>query len=194
MSLILLGILNSQAAAAGGAGAYDLLETQVLTSDTASVTFTGLGSYSDYKHLQIRIVGRSSINNTNNPVDIYFNSDNTGGDYASHFMTTYQGNVNSEARTSQNVIQEAVYLPANNAPTSNFGAAVVDILDFSSSNKNTTIRSLNAYEGVDANNRGILLGSGFYNSTAAITSITFEGYNASGNFKQNSRFSLYGAA
>ena len=37
-------------------GAYDLLETTTLTSSASSVTFSGLGSYTDYKHLQIRMV------------------------------------------------------------------------------------------------------------------------------------------
>jgi hypothetical protein len=33
--------------------AFDLLETTTLTTSASSVTFSGLGAYSDYKHLQI---------------------------------------------------------------------------------------------------------------------------------------------
>ena len=37
-------------AGAGAAGSFDLLETQVLGSAQASVTFSSLGTYSNYKH------------------------------------------------------------------------------------------------------------------------------------------------
>jgi hypothetical protein len=188
---LLLGILNSQAAGGGG-GAFDLLETTTLSTSAASVTFSGLGAYSDYKHLQMRIVARSTYNGTQRPMDIYFNSDSTGTNYSSHFLDTYQGSVNSTARTSYSTIVETVAFPASSAASGAFGAAVIDILDFSSTSKNTTTRSLNGYQGGSTTGAGIAFSSGLWRSTAAVTSITMRGYQAQTGFAAGSRFSLIG--
>jgi hypothetical protein len=57
--MLLLGVLQAQAAGQVAAGSFDLLETQVLTSSAASVTFSSLSTYAaDYQHLQIRIVSK----------------------------------------------------------------------------------------------------------------------------------------
>jgi hypothetical protein len=176
MSLILLGILNSQAAAAGGGAAYDLLETQTLASSAASVTFTGLGSYTDYKHLQIRATVKAA-----GLTLMRFNGD-TGSNYADHRLQGDGSLVESYNRTSQTSM---IAGRSANAGTNIFGPLVCDILDFSSTNKNTTIRtfSANLYDNL------LSFGSGFYNITSAITSIElFE----SSSFFTGCRFSLYG--
>jgi hypothetical protein len=190
MTPIPLGILALSGVFSSGA--YDLLETTTLTTSASSVTFSGLGAYSDYKHLQLRIVARSNYNGTQRPMDIYFNSDNSGTNYSSHFMSTYSGAVNSEARTSQSNITETVSFPASSAASGVFGAAIIDILDFASINKNTTTRSLNGYQGGSTNGAGIAFSSGLWNSTAAVTSITMQGYAAQTGFAAGSRFSLMG--
>jgi hypothetical protein len=69
---------------------------------------------------------------------------------------------------------------------------VVDILDYTSTSKNKTLRSLN---GVDTNNTGgnnvIALTSGLWiNNTTAINRITI--FPISGTFNQHSQFALYG--
>jgi hypothetical protein len=186
MSFILLGILNSQAAA-GGAGAYDLLETQVLASSAASVTFTGLGAYSDYQHLQIRLVGATDAYSG---FGLRFNGD-TGANYASHRLYGNGGSVGSSASTSSTRIIAVNGLPDETRDTSNiFGAAVIDILDFSNSSKNTTTRNL-AGNGVYTDYQLIGLFSGLWNNTNAVTSINLFDPSA-GNFVTGSRFSLYG--
>ena len=182
MSLILLGILNSQAAAAGGGAGYDLLETQTLTGSAASVTFTGLGSYTDYKHLQLRFVSRGSSS-----VLPYarLNSD-TGSNYASHRLNGDGSSAGSDAFTSiSNLylgIQASSFVDANT-----FGVGVVDFLDFSNSNKNTTIRVLS---GIAGNYNNIFLNSGLWNNTNAVTQIQL--FPDAGDFIAGSRFSLYG--
>jgi len=186
MSFILLGILNSQAAAAGGAGAYDLLETTVLTSSASSVSFTGLDSYTDYKHLQIRAVAclDQSIDNLTDLL-VQFNS-NTGSNYARHRLEGDGSSVTSSAATSGTYI-DITDSVARNPATDIFGGAVIDILDFSSSNKNTTLRSLSG--GNTSGENSVLLTSGLYNSTDAITQVDFSSF---ANFATGSRFSLYG--
>jgi len=191
MSFILLGILNSQVAG-GAAGAYDLLETQILTSSAASVTFTGLASYSNYKHLQIRALSKNDLaSNGNDLVQLNVNGD-TGSNYASHRLFGNGAGVTSTANTSDTKIN--IYSePYTGVPayTGMFAAAVIDVLDFSSTSKKTTFRSLAGFHIPQTNSSQIGLYSGLYNSTSAITTITLKS-GSSANLVTGSRFSLYG--
>jgi len=185
MTPIPLGILDFPT---GAAAAYDLLETQVLTSSASSVTFTGLGSYSDYKHLQIRYTIQY-INGTTGTtaMNLQFNND-TGSNYAKHQLTGNGSTVTSGATTSSSNIQlsDAGTRPSE---TNNFGAGVIDILDFSSSAKNTTIRAL--YGATTPSESYVYLTSGLWNSTSAVTSIKH--FSVSGfSYSVGTRFSLYG--
>jgi hypothetical protein len=185
MSFMLLGILNSQAAGGGGA-AYDLLETTTLTSSASSVTFSGLGSYSDYAHLQVRAVTRTE---TYGSVWIRFNSD-SGSNYSYHALQGNSSTVSSFAGVNNSFIA----LPnvsvggIEDANSSVFGAVVIDILDFSSSAKNKTVRGLGgkATSGYTAVS---LLGGAWYDA-AAVTAI--ELYYSDTSFVTGTRFSLYG--
>jgi len=182
MSFVLLGILNAQAEAAG-AGSYDLLETQILSSSASSVTFTGLGSYSDYKHLQIRMTARTDrAAEATESIKLQFNSD-TGSNYAAHFLTGDGSSVDSLGLTNR----EFIFLVANatNATANAFSGNVVDILDFSSTSKNTTVRDLEALDSQ------IRLNTGFWNDTSAVTSIDLTPQTGA-NLLTGCRFSLYG--
>ena len=69
-----------------------------------------------------------------------------------------------------------------------FSVAVVDILDYTNTNKYTTVRSLNGY---DANGSGyVFFASTAWMNTAAVTSITL--FPSSSSFQQYSSFALYG--
>jgi hypothetical protein len=184
MSFMLLGILNSQAAGGGG-GAYDLLETTTLTSSASSVTFSGLGSYTDYAHLQVRMVARNGTN-TSSP-NITLNGD-TGTNYARHNIYAYNGSVTSSSVAGNGNIDLVAFNSDSNSGTNEFGVGVIDILDFSSTAKNTTIRALGGREQGDTIDF-IALVSGAYFNTAAITSLAI---NVFGDFAIGSRFSLYG--
>jgi len=182
-----LGILAVAGAGAGGGGAYDLLETTLISTNTANVTFSSLGSYSDYKHLQIRITSRTSQNSGTDAVALQLNSD-TGSNYAWHRLNGNGSSVASGAVTSQARIH-ASSTTGNLATANIFGAAVIDILDFSSSNKNTTVRTLNGVSMPDTPD--VRLGSGVWINTAAVTSVTLFSLNGA-NFVSGSRLSLYG--
>jgi len=190
MSFILLGILNAQAEAAGGAGDYELLETQILSSDAASVTFTGLGSYTDYKHLQLRMVVRASLATNATQSFMSFNSDTTLANYASHRL---QGNGSSVTSTAVvGTLGGVAFVTrhaAANETANAFSPGVIDILDFADTSKNTTARILAGNSGAETT---MDLVSGVYLSTSAVTSITVEQQNGASDFVTGSRFSLYG--
>jgi hypothetical protein len=175
------------ASGAGAAGAYDLLTNTVLGSNASSVTFSSLNTYSDYKHLQLRLVGRQSSTGTGTgSLLVNFNGVTTSS-YARHYLRGNGSVTASSASTSQTRIELNNSFPANGNTANIFGAVVIDILDFSSTAKNKTIRALN---GSTATSNFIYLQSGLFNSTNAITSIELT--PESTGFLAGSRFSLYG--
>jgi hypothetical protein len=189
MSLTLLGILNAQAAG-GGAGAFDLLETTTLSTASSSVTFSGLGAYSDYKHLQIRVVARrASSGSGGDSMNIRVNGD-TGSNYAYHRLYGFNGSVASNSGSSVSLIETYKVLPGNSEAAGIFGSVIIDALDFSNNSKKTTLRTLGGFTASsDSAESAVALTSGLWNNTNAVTSI--ETYYSS-DFLAGSRFSLYG--
>jgi hypothetical protein len=182
-----LGILAvAGAGAAGGGGSFDLLETTVLTTTAASITFSNLGNYSAYKHLQLRMVARC-----NEPASVAvttflrFNSD-SGSNYAWHRLVGTGSTVTSGSGTSANQIN-ILNTTAVDADANSFGVSVTDILDFNNASKNTTTRNLGGYAGTPVT---IRLESGFWNNTAAVTSLSLT--PAAGSYIAGTRVSLYG--
>ena len=181
MTPIPLGILDFPT---GAAGAYDLLETQILTSSAASVTFTGLGSYSDYKHLQIRAITKGSHTSFDEIANYRLNAD-SGSNYSAHRLQG-SGTVFSSGYTSQTSGRFGI-LSGSNGGNLGWSATVLDLLDFSSTTKYKTTRSLSGMK--DAASI-ILMNSALWMNTSAVTS--FEILPGAGNYLAGSRFSLYG--
>jgi hypothetical protein len=188
-----LGVLAvaGAGAAPSGPGAYELLETQVLTGTQATITFSNLiSSYSStYQHLQIRMVtrgNRSGAEDSN--VYIQFNS-SAGTNYNSHYLRGNGSATESVAYTSSN--NAGIFLSqANTGATqtaNSFAVSIVDILDPFETSKFTTVRTLAGMTG--ALNR-IFLHSGAWRVTDAVDTITID--DTLGDFTQYSRFSLYG--
>ena len=189
MSLVPFGFWAASGAG-GGAGAYDLLETVTLTSSASSVTFSGLGSYSDYAHLQVRAVGQSTVTG-NGVVNVMarINSD-TGSNYALHDLYCFNNQYNSFVTSTGYGSQTKMI--ARNVLTSSsssyqVGCFIMDFLDFSSTSKTKTMRVLGG--ATQSGQSTVILSSGLWNDTAAVTTILI--YVAS-NFAAGSRFSIYG--
>jgi hypothetical protein len=188
MGLIPLGILSS---AGGSLGAYELIETQILGSAATSITFSGLSSYQGiYRHLQIRGVAAQTI--VDNGVAVRVNGDG-GSNYAQHFLYGQGSSVASGAGTSRAQMALAYNQDSNGSLEPS--VFVFDLLD-AFGNKNKTFRSLSGVAAGSSKNI-IWLGSGLWNSTATLTSVSvsaISGTNSwqTGNFRANSRFSLYG--
>jgi hypothetical protein len=178
--LIPLGFL---AASGVSAGSFDLLETQLVTSTAASITFSSLSTYaSTYQHLQFRITGRSSRPADNDNLTIRFNSD-SGSNYSFHRLLGNGSAVSSSAFINENKINITGF--GANSPAL-FSAHVVDILDAFETTKYPTLRALGGLSTVN-----VILTSGSWRSTAGISSITFD-TDVAGDILTGSRFSLYG--
>jgi len=165
---------------------YDLLETTVLTADTASVSFTSLNSTygSTYKHLQIRITARTDESDTAGFLLLRINND-SGSSYARHVLYGTGSSVLAFGRANETFIG-LNRTAASNSVTNAFGGIVADILDPFSTSKNTTVRALGGYdEGF------VALNSGAFFNTSAVNEINILPGDAS-NIVTGSRFSLYG--
>ena len=184
---LLLGILNAQAAGGSYDSAFDLLETTTLSTSASSVTFSGLGAYSDYKHLQIRALARCDSGNQLNGFDLRFNG-NSSSVYTFHRLSGNGSSVTSFGLSSAIGYALLSNQTGGGEASGSYSATVTDILDFSSNTKNTTMRTLTGQAG--STNR-IQLISVAYLQTEAITSINL--FDSAGNsFVAGSRFSLIG--
>jgi len=184
MSLIPFGFWAASGAG-GGAGAYDLLETTTLTSSASSVTFSGLGSYSDYAHLQIRGVARDGSNSTGlESLRLTFNG---ATNYSYHVLRANGSSFEAFGGSNTRIPIYDVMGRSGSGADDVFGSFVTDVLDFANTSKNTTTRTLGG--GVSGSSR-IGLYSGAYLSTTAVTSLQLESDGA--DMIAGTRFSLYG--
>ena len=167
---------------------YDALATAIVPSGgLASVNFAGIPT--GYKHLQIRVLARSTDANTANYLNLKLNSDTTGSNYSRHLLVGNGTSAASYNSTGGSTITNLGEIPAANATSGMFGVFIVDILDYANISKNKTVRSLG---GDDRNGGGeVELNSISYMSLNAVTSLQFTTY-AAGSIAQNSHFALYG--
>jgi hypothetical protein len=181
--------LGFWAASAGGgaAGSFDLLETQVLASSAASVTFSSLSTYAaDYQHLQIRLTARFTNISGAEAVRVQFNAD-TGNNYARHTLFANGSSVGSFGGANQDRFELGDY-PWNSSTANAFGGAVIDILDPFETTKYTTARALTGSEHGSGNRLQFV--SGLWMNTNALSEIRL--YSAFSTMLTGSRFSLYG--
>jgi hypothetical protein len=165
------------------------LETVRLGGNAASVSFTNLSRYSDFQHLQIRVICRDTRATTGgNNVRVTINGDSSGA-YAWHRLRGDGSSVSSAAGSSVTFMNLFASVSLNDAANA-FGAAIIDILDPFDTTKNTTLRVLQGYA-LASNTSAVELRSGFWNNTAAMSSVSFVP-DTTGNFAAGTRFSLYG--
>jgi len=164
------------------ASAYDSLATTTLSAATSSITFNGIPT--GYKHLQLRVSALTAA--SGKVIAARFNSD-TNPAYTWNFLNG-QGTTASGGSATGNTY--ARFFAQNiGTNTTNPSVSVVDILDYSSINKNKTVRALS---GCDNNGSGeVSLESSLWINASAISSITIL-LNDSSNFSQYSSFALYG--
>lgn len=139
-----------------------------------------------YTHLQIRAVHQEPSDS----IELQFNG-SASNVYTNHSLLGDGGAVLS-AYTSQSLSQNGIVVGTNYGSSgSNFGASIIDILDYTNTNKHKTVRSLT---GADNNSTFGKVGlySGLFYSNNAITSIKFFPRTFGNNIAQYSQFALYG--
>ena len=165
---------------------FESIATTNITTNTASVTFSSIPT--TYKHLQIRMFGRTDRASALDGFRIQFNNNTTTSDYRSHFLggngsSAFSGDEGGTAGVVNQRFSGAT------ATASMFGVSIIDILDYANTNKHKTVRCLG---GSDQNGSGeVYLTSGVWMNSAAINEIDIVP-NVGSNFVQYSSFALYG--
>jgi hypothetical protein len=169
-----------------------LIQEVVLNGTAASVTFDVSTLASTYKHLQIRMIVLNGSVNTN--VTGYQQVTCNGSSstiYSSHVLYGNGSSAGSNAGygASATKMYGGTFGSKGSTPLAP-SAFIYDFLDFASTSKNKTMRYLSGfYEG---GAKGIELGSGSFQSTTAITSITFTPESAA-LYGSGTRFNVYGS-
>jgi hypothetical protein len=165
---------------------YESIATFNLGSAQSSVTFSSIPS--TFKHLQIRALAKTNVASGYSQIVLNLNGD-TASNYNNHQLYGFGASAGAQSAGSQPVLYNG-YISANFGSTANiFGATIIDILDYTSTNKTKVTRGLS---GIDMNGSGaVTFGSGLWLGTTAINSITV-GNDTGSNFVQYSSFALYG--
>jgi len=138
----------------------------------------------NFTHLQLRFFTRSYNGASGTNTIVQYNGD-FGSNYAYHYVggsggTTFSGGGANQTSTNFG------WVAGNNDLSNTFGVSVVDILDYTNTNKYKVSKAIN---GIDANGSGLVgMWSGLWLNTAAITQIFI---NPNG-FDRYSTIQLYG--
>jgi hypothetical protein len=171
-------MLNNIAALVGvssaAVGDYESIATVTVgAGGSGTVTFSSIPS--TYTNLQVRFLVKGSAN-----VDLDMTFNGTTSSYYVHILRGDGASATANAYAIKTV---------TNIGSGGFTAGVTDILDYTSTNKNKTSKTL---VGADYNGSGTvgLWSHLWYATPAAINQITFT--PASGTIAQYSSFALYG--
>lgn len=162
---------------------YESIATVTVGSGGSStITFSSIPS--TYKHLQVRILANAS---STAQAIMSFNGDTSSSNYSFHSLVGNNSGAQSQGYATGTL--GGVVPSPRLGGGSYFGNAIVDILDYTNTNKYKTTRELLGWDG---NGTGeVQLTSGGWYSGSAINSISFV-IQGGGDFVEHSKFALYG--
>jgi hypothetical protein len=152
----------------------------------STISFTSIPS--TYKHLQLRCFARTTGAFSDDAGLITFNSD-SNANYASHNVRTNGGitAAGGSANLNYGVLQR---FSGANTTSGVFGVVIIDIADYTNTNKYKTFKDLGGHD--NNGNGNAYLSSSLWMNTAAITSMTIAAPSQGGVWAQYSQFALYG--
>ena len=178
---------NSVVVASVYSNSYESISTVTVGSGgAATITFSSIPQ--TYKHLQIRASAKSSGPTNGENTYLYFNNTSASTNYAIHVMRANFSTATAYSATSSRLFAN---VGTPNA-TNNFGIYLIDILDYTNTTNNKTLKSFYGYSQnvAQTTSTGVTAYSDLtYINTSAITQIDID---LNYNFSQYSTFSLYG--
>lgn len=183
----ILGVIASSTrqGLATDTGAMFPIAMAIGNGSASTITFNSIPQ--TYKHLQIRFIGAQSGSGETDSY-IRFNSD-TGSNYVFyHQLYGYNTSASASADTSTTDKAIGFYITGTN-DSNVIGAGVCDILNYTSTTKNKTLRTLS---GMNGTNGFIGLRSALWkpSTPAAINSISIT--CGSNNWSTSTQIALYG--
>jgi hypothetical protein len=158
------------------------------TVTSAGSNFIALTSIPQtFTHLQLRAFAKTN-SGTLSTFYNFINGDSTANRSSAHWL---YGNgtsaISGGAANSGSAYNYISAAPQQSTAPNVFASIITDILDYTNTNKNTTVRTISGW---DSNSQGLAeLSSGAYYLTNAITSLTLA---CDGGFAVGTRFDLYG--
>ena len=181
----ILGIVASSKLTASGS--FDFIATATASGSSSTITFSSIPQ--TYKHLQLRYAGK---NNRDANQAGWLNLKINGSD-PNYLQAVYSYNASApeQLNVTNPSVNNGYTLAATGTQASalNFGAGLVNILDYTSTSKIKTFRHMSG--ALSGSQVVCLIGTNTLNSTSAVTSLVVIGVD-SANIGANSRFSLYG--
>jgi hypothetical protein len=167
-----------------------------LASSASIYTFSSIPQ--TFTHLQIRAFGRTDRPTYNvGSYSMTINGD-TGNNYSRHYMRSVPASpgtsVDAGGGASVSFIDLGQFA-GSTATSGILGCGITDILDYTNTNKNTTVRHIGGVEtnGAASGVAGFVqMSSGAWFNTNAVTSLSFYPIEGASNFVAGTRFDLYG--
>ena len=180
----MLGIMASSISGSKAiTGNYYSIATALGTGSSGTITFSSIPS--TYTHLQLRISARTSASSI--AITTTLNSD-TATNYAQHYLYGDATNVFAGVPGSAQNGIIYVFAAGSGQLANSYGVNIIDILDYTNTNKYKTTRMISGYD-VNGATGFIQQSSGLWMNTSAINRIDLV---SSGNFTTASTFALYG--
>jgi hypothetical protein len=160
---------------------FPIASVTITGSAANTITFSGIPQ--TYTHLQVRTNHQLSAGSVGNGA-FYFSQINGSGLSFNH--QAYGNGASVFSATDGNM--PVGYSNFTNLINTFWSSSIIDIVDYTNTNKLKTVRSIS---GSDQNGAGIVgVMSLYWNNSAAINSIGFSGGGS--NFQVGTRFDLYG--
>jgi hypothetical protein len=190
-----LGIIASSISGNLSSPSFQSIASANGTGASNTITFSSIPS--TYKSLQIRILAKDTATGTQTPAsaNIQFNGD-TGFNYSFHYMYGSANGSNlsvASASSTEYQITQSIATSRTIAPSQVdiYGVSIVDIIDYASTSKNKTMRTVSGVDGNEASAAyRVQLNSGAWYSTAAVSSISIKTNNTA--FTTGTTMALYG--
>ena len=184
----ILGTLSSGVAAS--TSSYESIASATGTGSSATISLTSIPS--TYASLQVRATFKTTGTGFyGDDLILRLNSD-TGSNYAWHILKGNGSAASASGVASTTSMRCGYAFSSDSALTDRVFTAIVDIHDYASTSKYKTVR---VFSGGDANiadtSFQVFLTSGLWQSTSAITSLTFS-TSAALNFTSATQVALYG--
>ena len=163
---------------------YESIASATGTGSSGTITFSSIPQ--TYASLQIRCTAQ--LSSTSNYAILRPNNDSSTANFTFHSIYGDGATVTADGYITGLSGALSVYGTSSSQNASTVGTGIVDILDYASTTKNKTFRSLTGY---DNNGSGIIfMISSLWKSTSAISSLTIVAQ--AGNFTTGTTFALYG--
>lgn len=164
-------------------GTFESIATATCTGTESTIVFSNIPQ--NYTHLQLRCLSRSTYADNGDNVYMQLNG-SSASSYAWHRLIS--SGATPSSGTNSGVTLGLISINAGSTATAGtFGAAIIDILDYTNTSKNRTVRGLGGYDG-NGHGYNAFQSFGYFNTTA-VSSILL---GTSAGFAQYSHFALYG--